>query len=51
MNPISKDAAIARIHAAGLTIAEAIALDDATLLRFPSIGRRTLRFIRAFPVL
>jgi hypothetical protein len=51
MTPISKDAAIARIHAAGLTIADAIAMSDDALLRLPSIGRRTLRFIRAFPVL
>lgn len=48
MNPISKDAALARIHAAGLTILEAMAMSDSDLLRHGTIGRRTLRFIRAF---
>lgn len=39
---------LARIDAAGLTLAQAFVLDDNTLLRKPSIGRKTLRFIRSY---
>lgn len=45
--PIPRDAALARIQAAGLTLAEARQMPDDALLRLPSIGRRTLAFIRA----
>ena len=45
---ISKESAFKRLAASGLTIAEAILLEDNDLLRYPQIGRRTLRFIRAF---
>ena len=48
MTLISKTFAIRRIHANGLTIAAAMALSDADLLRLPTIGRRTLRWIREF---
>jgi len=37
-----------RLAAAGLTLAQAAVLDDATLLRHPTIGRKTLRFIRSY---
>jgi hypothetical protein len=51
MTQISKTSAIARIHNSGLTLAQAINMTDNDLLRFPLIGRRTLRFIRNFEVL
>ena len=51
MTPISKDSAIARIHASGLTLAQAVNMLDNDLLRFPYIGRRTLRFIRSLPII
>lgn len=46
-----KDAAIRRVHAAGLTLAEAINATDKQLLAFPSIGRKTLRWVRGLAVL
>jgi hypothetical protein len=46
--PISKDSAIRRIKDAGLTIAQAMSLSDHDLLRRPTIGRKTLRWIRTF---
>ena len=51
MTPISKDSALARIAAAGLTLAQAKNMKDNELLRFTSIGRRTLRFIRQLEVI
>ena len=47
MNPITPAAALMRIACTGITLRQAQGMDDATLLRFPLIGRRTLRFIRA----
>jgi hypothetical protein len=35
-----------RIACTGITLRQAQGMDDNTLLRFPLIGRRTLRFIR-----
>jgi hypothetical protein len=46
MTPISREAALSRIAAAGLTVEQAVKLSDNELLRFPSIGRRTLYYIR-----
>lgn len=48
MKPITKDAALSRIHRAGLTLLDAMFMSDKELLSFPPIGRRTLRFIRSF---
>ncbi len=47
---ISKEAAIKRIREAGLTIAKAVNMPDNELLKHPSIGRKTLRWIRDFKV-
>ena len=47
---ISKEAAIKRIREAGLTIAKAVNMSDNDLLKHPSIGRKTLRWIRDFKV-
>lgn len=44
--PITKDTAIKRIQAAGLTLQQAVNMKDAELLRKPTIGRRTLKWIR-----
>lgn len=44
--PITEAAALMRIAASGITLAQARGMSDDTLLRFPLIGRRTLRFIR-----
>ena len=46
MTPISREAALARIAAAGITVEQAVKMSDNELLRFPSIGRRTLYYIR-----
>lgn len=46
MKPISKEAALKRIATAEITLAEAFDMTDAQLLRLPTIGRRTLHFIR-----
>lgn len=43
-----KDQAIRRIRAAGLTIAQAMLMGDQELLRKREIGRKTLRWVRAF---
>jgi hypothetical protein len=51
MQPLSKDSAIKRIHAAGLTLADTVNMRDAELLRLPTIGRRTLRYIRTLEVI
>lgn len=45
--PITYGAATRRIHAAGLNLTNARAMPDNDLLRFPTITRRTLAFIRA----
>lgn len=37
-----------RLAATGMTLAQAFVLDDATLLRHPTIGRKTLHFIRSY---
>jgi hypothetical protein len=39
--------ALRRIYAAGLTLREAVTMSDGALLRHPTIGRKTLRFIQA----
>ena len=44
--PITAAAALMRLACTGITLAQAQEMDDNTLLRFPLIGRRTLRFIR-----
>ena len=46
MTPISEPAALMRIACSGITLRQAQNMDDNTLLRFPLIGRRTLRYIR-----
>ena len=46
MTPITATAALSRIADSGITLEQAQWMDDNTLLRFPRIGRRTLRFIR-----
>ena len=51
MRPIYKDAAIRRIHTAKLKLTKAVNMSDDELLRLPSIGRRTLRFIRSLEIL
>lgn len=38
--------ALMRIACTGLTLQQAQEMDDNTLLRFPLIGRKTLRYIR-----
>lgn len=48
MRPISKEAVAKRLSFSGLTIAKAMMMSDDELLRFPMIGRRTLRYIRNF---
>ena len=40
--------ALKRLAKAGLTLASAIHMPDHALLRLPFVGRKTLRYIRAF---
>ena len=51
MRAISQESAISRIRKSGLTLAEAMNMEDLELLKLPYIGRSTLRFIRSFQVL
>lgn len=47
MNPISPAAALARLRQAEITFEETMDMSDAQLLRLPTIGRRTLAFLRS----
>lgn len=46
VNPISDASALKRLGDAGLTLEQAWNLSDDVLLRYPSIGRRTLAWVR-----
>jgi hypothetical protein len=44
-NPF-ENAALMRLACTGITLRQAQNMDDTTLLRFPLIGRKTLRYVR-----